>query len=104
MLCLVLNGSKITNVFFLFKLQVFSLGVLIAASVAISAINELEAFDEVNHDFNAESYRAAAGWLILVASAAIIYHIAMIIVRMIHMTSSFRKQFKIYILTVSTRD
>ena len=64
--------SSLNVLFFLFKLQVFSLGVLIAALAAVQAINEVvEVFDSVNYDYDAESYQGAAGWLIFVACASI---------------------------------
>ena len=90
--------------FILFKLQGFSLGVLIAASVAISAINEVEdslGFLGDYYDYDADSYRGAAGWLIFVACAAIIYHIATIIVRILYMTSVIEKHHQTYALIVS---
>ena len=82
----------------------FSLGVLIAASVAVSAINQVEEFyNSFNLEYeNAESYRGAAGWLIFVACASLIYHIAMIIVRILYMTSTIEKHLKIYTLIVSS--
>ena len=50
--------------FFLFNLQVLSLGVLIAASFAVSAINEaedlLDPFVSDVYGFDADSYRGAA--------------------------------------------
>ena len=87
--------------FILFKLQAFSLGVLIAASVAISAINEVEDFLGDYYDYDADSYRGAAGWLIFVACAAIIYHIATIIVRILYMASVIEKYHQTYALIVS---
>ena len=85
--------------FILFKLQAFSLGALIAASVAIPAINEVE--DVLGDFYNAESYRRAAGWLIIVAFAAIISHIAMIVVHVCYMAFVIEKHLKTYTLVVS---
>ena len=94
--------------FFLFNLQVFSLGVLIAASFAVPAINEVEdLFDPSASDvygFDADSYRAAAGWLIFAASTALLYHIAMIIVRCLYIASVIEKHLTIYGVIVSAHD
>ena len=96
--------------FFLFNPQVFSLGVLIAASFDISAINEVEdlidlyiSASDVNI-FDADSYRGAAGWLIFAASIALLYHIAMIIVRCLYINSVIEKHLTIYGVIVSVHD
>ena len=94
-------------VLFLFNLQAFSLGVLIAASVAVSAINEVEDFFgpfASEFGFEADSYRGAAGWLIFVASTALLYHIAMIIVRCLYIASVIEKHLTIYGVIVSAHD
>ena len=94
--------------FFLSNLQALSLGVLIAASVAVSAINEVE--DLINpsasdvHRFDADSYRGAAGWLIFVASTAFLFHIVMIIIRHLNITSVIEKHLKRDGVIVSAHD
>ena len=78
---------------------------MIAASVAVSAINEVEdslgPFAYEVYGFDAESYRGAAGWLIFVASTALLYHIAMIIVRCLYINSVIEKHLTIYGVIVS---
>ena len=93
--------------FFLFNLQMFSFAVLFSASIAIPAINEVEeVFDSVgvDHGFDADSYRGAAGWLIFVAFTALVYHIAMIIVRCLYMASVIEKYLTKYGVVVSGHD
>ena len=97
--------------FFLLNLQALSLGVLISASVSVSAINEVEDFfDSISPDaadvygFDADSNRGAVGWLIFVASTALLYHIAMIIVRCLYMYSVIEKHLTMYGLIVSAHD
>ena len=94
--------------FFLFNLQVLSLGVLIAASFAVSAINEaedlLDPFVSDIYGFDADSYRGAARWLIFVASTAFLFHVAMIIVRCLYITSVIEKHLTIYGVIVSAHD
>ena len=60
---------------------------MIAASIAIAAINEVaEFYNENGAEYeNAGSYRAAAGWLIFVASAAIIFHVIAVIILVLYM-------------------
>ena len=92
---------------FLFNLQACSFGVLIPASVAIPAINEVEDFlgpFASDIGFDADSYRGAAGWLIFVASTALLYHIAMIIVRILYMASVIDKYLTTYGVVVSGHD
>ena len=63
-------------------------------------------FDSIGVDFgfDAESYRGAAGWLIFVASTALLYHIAMIIVRILYMASVIDKYLTTYGVVVSGHD
>ena len=86
----------------------FSLGVLISAAVAVSAINEVEDFfgpaASDFYGFDADSYRGAAGWLIFVASTALLYHIAMIIVRCLYIKSVIEKHLTTYGVIVSAHD
>ena len=55
---------------------------MIAASIAVTAINEVEEiYNENGAEYeNADSYRAAARWLISVASSAIIFHATAVII------------------------
>ena len=82
----------------LFTLQLFCLGVLISASVALSAINEVE--DSLNvaglEYEDVGSYRGAVGWLVSVASGAILFHIVSIIIRIFYLTSYIEKHHGIY--------
>ena len=86
----------------------FSLGILISAAVAVSAINEVEDFfgpaASDFYGFDADSYRGAAGWLIFVASTALLYHIAMIIVRCLYIKSVIEKHLTVYGVIVSAHD
>ena len=94
------------NTYNLFNLQLISIGVLISASVAISAINQVEDFlNSIDSEYeDAESYRRAAGWLIFVAAGAILCHIVMITVRILYITSVIEKHLKLYGLIVSAHE
>ena len=72
---------------------------MIAASFAVTAINEVEEFyNENGAEYeNAGSYRAAAGWLIFVASSAIIYHVIAIIILVLYMSLTVKKYNKLFI-------
>ena len=63
---------------------------LIAAAVAISAIDDLDDFaHQYDSEFrHADSYRGAAGWLLFVGIAAVIYHGIMIIIRILYFTAN----------------
>ena len=76
---------------------------MIAASFAVTAINEVEEFyNENGAEYeNAGSYRAAAGWLIFVASSAIIYHVIAIIILVLYMSLSVKKHIKLFTAVVS---
>ena len=89
-----------------FILQLFSIGVLISASVAVSAINQVEDFlNSIDSEYeDAESYRRAAGWLIFVAAGAILCHIVMITVCILYITSVIEKHLKLYGLIVSAHE
>ena len=81
---------------------------MIATSFAVSAINEAEdlfgPFASDVYGFDADSYRGAAGWLIFVASTALLYHTAMIIVRCLYINSVIEKHLTIYRVIVSAHD
>ena len=76
---------------------------MIAASVAVTAINEVEEFyNENGAEYeNVGSYRAAAGWLIFVASAAIIFHVIAVYILVLYMSSIMEKHIKLLTAVVS---
>ena len=80
---------------FSFNLQLVSLGVTISAAIAIPAVNEVEENTIYGYG-DADRHRRAAWWLIIVASVTILYHIAMIIVRILYMASVLTKHPRIY--------
>ena len=90
----------------LFNLQLFTLGALIPASIAIPAIKQVGDFlNSIGNEYeDADSYRGAAGWLIFVASAAMLCHIAMFIVRSLYMGSVIERHLRIYGVIVSAHD
>ena len=91
---------------YVFIIQIVCLAMLIAAAVAISAIDDLDDFaqqygDEFRH---ADSYRGAAGWLLFVGIAAVIYHGIMIIIRILFFTANIGHSFSGYSITVSDHE
>ena len=74
-----------------------------AASIAIEAINEgAEFYNENGAECeNLGSYRAAAGWLIFVASSAIIFHVIAVIILVLYMSSTVKKHIKRFSAVVS---
>lgn len=89
-------------------IQIICLGMAIAAAVAISAVNDL---DDVAHELggefrHADSYRGAAGWVLFVGIAAIIYHGIMIFIRALYFTSNINisNSFVGYSFTVSDHE
>ena len=76
---------------------------MIAASIAVTAINDLaEFYNENGAEYeNAGSYRAAAGWLIFVASAAIIFHVIAVIILVLYMSATVKKNIKLFTAVVS---
>ena len=76
---------------------------MIAASIAVAAINEVaEFYNENGAEYeNAGSYRAAAGWLIFVASAAIIFHVIAVIIFVLYMYAIVKKHIKLFTAVVS---
>ena len=73
---------------------------IISVAIAIPAINEVEENTIYGYG-DADKYRRAAWWLIIVASVTIIYHIAMIIVRILYIASVLKKHLRIYGAIVS---
>ena len=80
-----------------------STGVLIAAAVAVSAINEVDdiARERGGEYENAGSYRGAAGWLVFVGCAAIIFHVIMISIQILYFKCTIKKHFSQFAIIVS---
>ena len=84
----------------------FCIAVLVAAAVAISAINEVE--DHYNDHGStayehADSYSRAARWLLLVSIIGIIFHSLMILLRYLYLNSCIKSLFSAYAYLVSGR-
>ena len=68
---------------------------LISAAIALGFIHEVEDF--INSNINnaeykdADSYKAAAGWLVFVASIALPYHIIMLIFCSLYLGSCVKR-------------
>ena len=81
------------------------IGILISAAITSSAINQVEDFYRecgLEHDdTDYDNYRGAAGWMMSVGSAAIIFNIAMTILRILYLKSVVNVFFKSYALIVS---
>ena len=87
------------------------MGVLVAAAVTISAINAVDdKLDDYSNEYvtykyeHEDSYRAAAGWLVLVAISAILYHPIGIVVRILYYSPNMPLRFltfTIYAIAVS---
>ena len=80
---------------------------MICAAVVTGAVNDVEdnledveSSDNIDDEFNAGSYRSAAGWLIFVAIMAMIIEIAVIIIRILNI-SFIRLNGIIFRITVS---
>ena len=82
------------------------IGVIIPALVFVDAINEVEGYlDLLDIEYiHADRYRVAAWRLISVGSAAILFHIAMIIVHILYIASVIEKHLRTYGLIVSVSD
>ena len=82
----------------------FCIGVLIAAIIALSAINEVD--DILNERGggeyeDADSYRGAAGWLVFVGCAAIVFHVVMISIQIFYFKCTAKKYLTQYTMIVS---
>ena len=82
----------------------FCIAVLVAAAVAISAINEVE--DHYNDHGStayehADSYKLAATWLLLVSIIGFIFHSLMILLRYLYLNSCLKSIFNTYAYLVS---
>ena len=85
----------------LFLLQLFCLAVLIAASITISAVTDVE--DEYYGYEHADDYRGAAGWLVLVAVVALVYHGIAIFIRILYYAPSIGRFYSGFSITVSSK-
>ena len=76
---------------------------LSAASVTISAVNDIDDYiNSFGGEFDhADSYRGAAGWLLFVGLAAVIYHGITIIFRIVYFTAKIGHTFAGYSFAVS---
>ena len=74
-----------------------------AAAAALSAVNDVDDyFNDFGSEYeHADRYRGAAGWLVFVGIAAIIYHIVMIFIRILYFTAKIGHTFGGYSFTVS---
>ena len=74
------------------------------AVISLPAIDEVEGTaNEYGIEYeDTASYRGAAGCLVFVASAAILYHVLAIIIRILYISSVVEKYFTLYVYTVST--
>ena len=80
-----------------------STGVLIAAAIAVLAINEVDdiANERGGEYGNAGSYRGAAGWLVFVGCVAIIFHVIMTSIQIVYFKCTVKKHFTQFAITVS---
>ena len=74
---------------------------MISASLAVSAINDVEGAYDYEH---ADDYRIAAVFFVSLAVLAIIYHSVAIVVRIIYFKSNMGKHFGGYSFAVSAHD
>ena len=77
---------------------------LIAASVVISAVNDVEDdFDNyIYRDYeHADEYRGAASWMVLVSTVAIVYHGITIFIRILYYSPSIKRYYSGFAITVS---
>ena len=84
------------------SLQLFCVAVLIAASVTISAVNDVEEDYTTGQQYeHASEYRGAAVWLLLVAIMATVYHSIATFIRILYYTPSIKNHFGGYSIMVS---
>ena len=88
------------------SLQLFCIAVLIAASVTISAVNDVEEDYKITGQQyeHASDYRGAAVWLLLVAVMATVYHGIATFIRILYYTPSIKNHFSGYSIMVSDYD
>ena len=76
-------------------MQVFSFAVLVAAIITLMALSSIGEYE------NSEGSRGVAGGVVFVAVAALIFHGAMILVRILCTTSVIEKNYSGYAFKVS---
>ena len=76
-------------------MQGFSFAVFIAAIVTLAALDSIGEYE------NSGGSRGAAGWILFVAIAALIFHGAMICVRILYAISVVKQNFSGYAFAVS---
>ena len=76
-------------------MQGFSFAAFIAAIVTLAALSTIGEYK------NSDGSRGAAGWVLFVAIVALIFHGAMICVRILYATSVIQKNFSGYAFAVS---
>ena len=81
---------------------------LIAASVTISAVNDVS--DDYENDYypyreyeHADDYSGAAGWLVLVAVVALVYHGIAIFIRILYYAPSIGRFYSGFSITVTSK-
>ena len=80
---------------------------LIAASVTISAVNDVS--DDYENSYlyreyeHADDYSGAAGWLVLVAVVALVYHGIAIFIRILYYAPSIGRFYSGFSITVSSK-
>ena len=91
---------------YVLTLQLLCIAVLIVASVAILAINDVEDYYEADglEYEHADDYRRAAVWLLLIAGMAIIYHSIAKFFRILYYIPSVKDHFGGYFIMVSNHD
>ena len=91
-------------------LQLFCIGTLVSAAIALSTINEIAIFDDDVVDnlpddseirTDREAYRGVAGYLIFIAAAAILFHAIMIILRALYFGGILEAGFVAFAIVVS---
>ena len=82
---------------YLFFLQPFSLGVLIAASRVVSLIDDIYLDGSEDRD----SYRGTAGWLIFLSGVCLLFQITMVVLRGLYFGQVLKVRFKIFAILVS---
>ena len=83
--------------------QVINIALLVTSGIALTTITSFEdaAIEDGMGYEEADSYRGAAGWVLFVGSAAILFHVSMIIVRILYLASVVEKYIKPYGAIVS---
>ena len=80
------------------------MGVVVPTALVLPAASKVEdAANDYGVEYEgADGYRAAAVWLLLVGSVAIVAHIIAIVTNIIYMISAVKRNFKFYVYIVST--